>query len=197
MEKIEFILSNDDFFEIYSDMLTQFPKCEMKSKKQFSELLKNPDYCAYSIRISGIKAGYVILFKDKINKTLWMDYIAIFKKHQSKGFGTKIFETMKKTFSEFSGMWIEVEKPDNNRQETFKRIKFYKKIGAKLINENYIYPNRENGLAMDLYFLPYCPNNTICTEKMNKCIKNVFETLHYDVKDCDLIFEKIKKRSQR
>lgn len=193
MQKNELILSNDNFSHIYSDMLTQFPKSELKSKEHFEKLLKTPSYKAYTIKICGVSAGYVVMFVDKKNKTLWLDYIAVFKEQHSKGYGTRIFEIIKEEFSDFFGIWLEVEKPDDEVLDTLRRIKFYKKLGARLVCENYIYPNNDGGLPMDLYFLPFCNGN--CEEKMHDCIKEVFNVVHIDVKDCDLIFKAIKKRS--
>ena len=189
MQKVEFINSNNNFSAIYADLLAQFPKSELKSKERFEELLKNPDYRAYSVKISGENAGYVILFTDKKNNTLWLDYIAIFKENHSKGFGTGIFNAMKKEFSEFLGIWLEVEKPDENEPDTLRRIKFYKKLGAQLVSENYIYPNNDGGLSMDLYFLPFCEANFV--KKMHKCVKTAFETIHSDVENIEKIFDKI------
>ena len=190
MQKVEFINSNNDFSTLYEDLLAQFPKSELKSKERFDELLKNPDYKAYSVKIDGENAGYVIFFIDKKNNTLWLDYIAIFKEHHSKGFGTRIFEAMKKEFFEFSGVWLEIEKPDENEPDTLRRRKFYKKLGARIVSENYIYPNNNGGLSMDLYFLPFCEENF--AKKMHKCVKTAFETIHSDVENIEKIIDKIK-----
>ena len=99
-------------------------------------------------------------------------------------------DDMKKEFFEFSGVWLEVEKPDENEPDTLRRRKFYKKLGARIVSENYIYPNNNGGLSMDLYFLPFCEENF--AKKMHKCVKTAFETIHSDVENIEKIIDKIK-----
>ena len=77
-----------DFRDIYTDMLTQFPKEELKSYEEFQNLLKLPQYKLFVLDKDNKHVGYSLWFKDYEMKFIWLDYIAIFKEFHSKGYGS-------------------------------------------------------------------------------------------------------------
>ena len=184
---------NFDFFKtVYKDMTEQFPATELKSFKRFKQLLRLDKYCLYSVSDKGRQVGYFILLKDNIKRVLWLDYIAILKEHQSKGYGHKIFDQLKQYFaSDFNVIYLEVEMPDICLKNTLRRISFYKNLGAKKLDIKYFYPNPGGELEMDLYFLPF--KNTVVPEKaeIQQTVNLVFNTIHTDCCELNSILSKI------
>ena len=122
---------------------------------------------------------------------IWVDYLAIFKKYHSMGFGSKILDSLKENFKNKNGIIFEVEKVDEKNINTIRRQKFYIKNGAKRLDINYIFPNKEGGLNMDLFYIKLketSPNKSLLFD----IIKNVFNSLHFDIeKEANEIYLKI------
>lgn len=182
----------DIFDDIYCDMKRQFPLQELKNRESFDKLLSDGKYCLYCAFDGECRVGYFLVFKDSMS--LWLDYIAIFKEHHSKGYGHKIFDLMKQFFAEdFNGIYLEVEKPDEREPNTLRRIKFYESLGAKKLDIDYFYPNKDGYIPMDLYFMPFktglsMPDKTA----VKSTIKTAFSALHGDIPHVREVFEKIK-----
>lgn len=193
------LLKNHNAHDIYADMLIQFPKEELKSYECFENLLKDEDYNIYSAVDNDVKVGYVVLYNDKHNKTLWLDYLAVYKDFHSKGYGSLILKAMKKHFSDsdpnqninIKGIWLEVEKPDPKKPNTIRRISFYERLGAIKVNCEYFYPNTEGALPMDLYFLPFQKYFMPDCEFVLSSIKNAFTFLHCDLPHHQAVFNEI------
>ncbi len=179
---MEFIKTND-FVNIYKDMCKQFPPEELKT--DFNSIF-GENYTVYSV-IEKVPVGYTILFET--DDYLFIDYLAIYKDFHSKGFGGMILENLKQK-SNKKGCFLEVEKPDTEKPDTLRRIKFYKKHGAQKLDINYIYPNNEGGLPMDLYYIPF--NEPSPSKKIIYAfIQELFKYVHSDIKCLPEILEKI------
>ncbi len=170
---------------IYKDMQTQFPPEELKSYEHLKKIAGR-NYKIYQT-IEEVPVGYVILFETE--NFIFIDYIAVYKEFHSKGFGGKILENLKQTFHK-RGCFLEVEKPDKNKPDTLRRIKFYEKHGAELVNQNYIYPNREGGLPMYLYYIPYKEKPPSISEQ-KEFLTSLFKTVHFDIENNLQILDKI------
>lgn len=173
----------DRFDYIYQDMRSQFPPEELKPYEHLKNLVGN----RYKILevIESEPVGYIILFETE--KFIFIDYVAIYKKFHSQGFGGKILERLKETYNK-NGCFLEVEKPNPQNTNTIRRIKFYERHGAKKLDFNYIYP--ASGLPMDLYYIPYTEESP-SKEEIREFIGSLFEHVHYDIKDNKIILEKI------
>lgn len=169
-----------DFSNIYDDMLQQFPPGELKSYEVFKKLLSDGILKCYKAVDNTDEVGYVIYTELK-NGDKWLEYIAIKKEFQSKGYGRKILALL-------NNCYMEVEKPDEKLPDTLRRIKFYTSLSAKRLDVNYIYPNNTGGLPMDLYYLG---DSTPDKAGVIDTISEIFTGLHSDVKNIDKIFNKI------
>lgn len=181
----------DSFLEVFEDMQQQFPSYELKTLEEFNNLLNNIDYQFYNIFDKDKKIGYFILFFDKKNNTYWLDYFAIKKDFQSKGYGTASFKLLKKTFPNVKGIFLEVEKEDQADPNTKRRADFYKNIGAFDLHINYLFPTKSGALPMDLYFLPFSAKNIDKITIIN-VIKNTFAYIHQNVPHSKIVYENIK-----
>lgn len=185
--------NTDDFELVYKDLTTQFPSEELHSYEKFSKLLKSEHYKFYLlISEQSIPVGYILFLEHKKNQHIWIDYLAIFKKFHSHGFGSQIFELLKTAMPDLRGCLLEVEKEDLSKENTLKRVKFYKRLGAKKLAIDYYYPNKNGDLAMDLYFIPFNAACEISQTQALERIKFTFDSLHYDLSHIDKVFSKIR-----
>lgn len=180
-----------EFTQIYNDfMLKQFPETELKSYKDFVKLLEEERHCYnfYIAQNADTTVGYVLLCKG--TNFIWIDYIAVLPQFYSGGFGRKIIEGLKNTFTGINGLYFEVEKPDENDINTIRRIKFYNSCGAKKLDCEYFYPNNSGAIPMDLYFLPV-KKTDLGKPEIKENIKEVFAKLHYMCPCTEEILNKI------
>ena len=155
---------NRELFEnIYKDLCSQFPIKELKAYDEFLELLGTDEYKMYQVFDNDVEVAYVILFEDKIHKSLYSDY---------------------------TGCYLEVEKINSDDITTVRRVKFYKKNGAEKLDIKYIYPNNYGGLEMDLYFIPY-QGGLVEKNFSISVIKYVFNKLHNNILCINDILTKI------
>lgn len=171
---------------VYDDMLEQFPRDELKPYKNFVKNFGN-NYILYEI-LEEQPIGYIVLFEYL--DFIFIDYIAIYKKFQSKGYGSLVLEKLKESFKNKKGLLLEVEKEDIKNPKTKRRIAFYKKNGAELLSINYLYPNRNGYLPMDLYFIPYRAEK-VSVQELKEFIKCLFSTIHSDIEHREEVLEKI------
>ena len=92
------------FEDIYKNMQEQFPENELKPLDIFKQLLTDDILKCYAAVDQNCAVGYVVYAELK-NGSKWLDYIAIKKEFQSKGYGRKILAL-------FENCFLEVEKPD-------------------------------------------------------------------------------------
>ena len=171
---------------VYDDMLDQFPRDELKPYENFVKIFGS-NYILYEIS-DDRDIGYIVLFEYL--DFIFIDYIAIYKEFQSKGYGSLILDNLKESFKQKKGLLLEVEKEDMNNPNTKRRIAFYKKNGAELVNINYLYPNRNGCLPMDLYFIPYKLKELKISE-LKDFIKGLFDTVHSDIEHREEVLSKI------
>ena len=169
-------IETKDIKTIYNDMLKQFPKEELKSCEHLENLL-GKNYKAYLV-IDNEPVGYLLLFESE--DFIRVDYVAVYKDFQSKGYGGKILECLKQSFETKKGCFLEVEKPNPDVLNTLRRIKFYESHGAKKLDIDYVYPNKYGGLPMDLYYVSYDGEN-VSQAEVEKFIGLLFRIVHSDV----------------
>lgn len=175
--------------QIYADMLTQFPQNELKTFEQYKKLCEKEEYVIYNAIENGEQIGYIIIVDNKDLKYIWIDYLAVFKKFHSKGYGHKILKQLSELYADYNGCFLEVEKIDENLPKTTRRVKFYKSQGAIKQPIDYYYPDYNEALPMDLYYFQY---QTPCTQADTFAqIKFVFNVLHTDLKNLEETYKKI------
>ncbi len=177
-----------DFDAVYDDMLQQFPKEELKSKQILSSRIKNGVYQFLRAFDDKKPVGYALLFSTRGH--LFIDYIAVYKPYHSNGYGGQMLEALKNFYPDERGCFLEVEKIDPKKENTSRRVKFYKKHGAALLSEKYLYPNEQGTLPMDLYYIPYkgrMPQN----DETKNFITTLFKSLHNDLPHMNGVIEKI------
>lgn len=191
---MELKLENKSLLEkyIYSDMLTQFPAEELKSYVELNELLQNDYYYLDVMYMDNNAVGYVFYAKFDF---LWVDYLAVFPKYQSRGIGKIILENLFKKFSKLRGCYFEVEKENPDDLCTKRRINFYEKAGCDLTGFKYYFPNDLKLLEMNLFYRKLScgmPDN----EKIFKDVERIFSLLHANTKNTNFTLKLIDSENK-
>lgn len=181
---------NIDLISFYSTLQEYFPKSELKDIKVIPKILDLSEYNVFDIyNENNIKCGFITIFEFPDN-TFLIDYFVIFKEFHSQGYGSKVLNYIK-TQPNWKGCYLEVEKENPLDKNTTRRIKFYEKLGAKLLDINYLYPNNFAPLPMNLYFLPIDKDFLPTKRQTLNNIKILFEKVHFDIKNINLIYKQI------
>ncbi len=184
-----FILNERDFKTIYNDMLNQFQKCELKTYDFFLKLLNFTNYKIELFKINNQNIGYVSYY---LSDFIWIDYLAVFKNFQSKGFGTQILHCLFNKYKNLNGAYFEVELEDEKKINTQKRMQFYKqKIKCIDTNIKYFMPNNFELFEMKLLYKPLNLKSLDNQIILNN-IEEIFNVLYSNIINVDKIFDKIK-----
>jgi hypothetical protein len=147
---------------------------------------------------------YVGIFDDQVvcMSLLWnidnvefvlLDYFAVHKKYRNKNIGTHFFLFLSNlTYSSNKYLIFEVENflYGTNTSERTKRINFYLKNGAYILNDvNYILPSldKTEDTEMLLMICPNYQNDVIDKKKIEKMIKILYTDLYMKKEDDDLL----------
>lgn len=124
---------------IYPHYLELFPKNEQKSLRKIKKPYLKGITKLVKIVDEDVTVGFLIYNTLVGNKYVQLDYFAIFKEFQNKQYGTNAIHQFKKYFSDYNGIYGEIEKAglgkderDNEIRE--KRIKFWKSLGFVLLD---------------------------------------------------------------
>jgi len=194
--------SLEELNRLYNNFVKDFPENERKSLNHLQFLMSNNRYrlILAEDQESNEVVGYAFIFETD-NNMLWLDYIAIEEKYQNLGYGTLFLnEIIKNECKGIYGMFIEVEIPfkvevpneadEQAYDEQLKRVRFYKKLGAGQLNFDYILPTNDGGVPLGLYYKPLVPMNILKKEMIKETIKSVFDFIHSDVPNRDLIYKR-------
>lgn len=126
---------SEEYKESLEIYLEAFPPEERREKIQQSRLLRNKNYCFYSILDKSKVIGILGIWRFK--SFIFIEHIAVNKKIRSKGYGRIV---LKKIFSSTKKIIVgEVEKPGMSKMAD-RRINFFKSLGLKVNNYKYIQP---------------------------------------------------------
>ena len=173
--------------EIYSDMEKQFPPEELKNFDEMNKLLEEKFYKFAVFYYNDIPIGYVLFLK---NNFIWIDYIAVFEEFHSKGYGSRILNTVFDKYSHLDGCFFEVEPENCENNQTIKRMNFYKKLGCIKLDFEYYFPNDIKKLKLELLYKPFGKKIPDKNE-IFKQINFVFNKLHTNVNTKNSTYERI------
>lgn len=165
--------------KIYEEYIQLFPPEEQREWKYIKKSYENKIEKFYKIVSENNIIGFVMLEKLFENYPYYIDYFAIFKKYQGKGFGTKAIRLLLDKFVKNDGLCIEIEKEESSNNITIKRAKFYKKLLFKKINSEY--------LLYGVHFTPYIYGENL---KINK---NEIDKIMFDYYIANCGEDEIKK----
>lgn len=156
--------------EIYD---TSFPPEEKRPHKQHIQLMKkNNLYHFYTAMEEQTVIGIIILWK--LQKFIFLDYLATLPNVRNKGYGKRIVEQLKKLVD--NTIILEVELPDNDL--TKRRIDFYTRLGFNLLDFPYYMPqynNPKEKFAM-LLMSSETIDQSVCKDIMHEIHTNAYNS---------------------
>lgn len=146
---LEFVQIKIEEFEneIYDEYITLFPEDEQRDWGKIKKTYENGQEKFYKIISKQKVVGFFMLEKCSDAHPYYIDYFAIFKEYQNKGFGTEAIKKILREIASEEGICIEIEKMDENNPNTLRRAKFYENLGFEKIESEY--------LLYDVYYVPY------------------------------------------
>lgn len=155
MEIIEIDI-NEFEKDIYNGYIELFPEEEQREWDKIQKAYENKIEKFYKIVSNNMTVGFFMLEKIDDNSPYYLDYFGIFKEHQNKGIGTQSIQKLLEKVGE-EGLYIEIEKEDTKNDITLRRAEFYKKLGFKRIDSEY--------LLYNVLYTPYIYTKTNVTKE--------------------------------
>ena len=129
--------------QIYVEhMMNDFPDDERKPLSVIQSRYKKKENICICYLEDGLMKGYSILESCEKNKSLLMDYFAVYPEHRNQGTGTRFLQEMKEYFQYWDALLIESETAITDQAK--QRIKFYQKSGVEI-----------SGVRVHLYHVDY------------------------------------------
>lgn len=159
IEKMNIIeITIEEFKEkIYKEYIELFPQEEQRQWEKIKESYEKGIEKFYKIVNDDNIIGFIMLEKLTEKYPYYMDYFAIFKKYQGKGFGTKAIKLLLNNVIKDNGLYIEIEKEDMNEISTIKRAKFYRELSFQEVDSEY--------LLYNVYYTPYVYSKNLKLDK--------------------------------
>lgn len=184
--------SIDDLKDVYARFEKDFAADERKDYTHLEMLMLKKKYKLLLAKHKVYKEiiGYAFIYEIDDQKVLWLDYMAIDIKFQNAGYGTLLFNKIVELKQEgILGMFLEVEIPSDEdeacKDEQFRRIKFYERLGAKKLALDYLLPTNSGGFPMYLYFKPSPSVKLLPKQQIKDTISSAYEYIHSDINRTD------------
>lgn len=147
---------------IYDKYIQLFPENEQRQWVKIEKTYKKNIEKFYKIVLKNEIIGFFMLEKLNDNYPFYLDYFAIFKEFQNKGYGSKSITKLIDKIIGNKGLIGEIEKESTKNPFTIKRFNFYSKLGFKKIDSEY--------LLYNVHYTPivYINSDNIIKEKMDK-----------------------------
>ena len=138
-----------------------FPVNERKPFHYITQGLANGQYTVFIMRKeTGIIVAFALMRALPTSQAMYIEYLAVMPERRSRGIGSKmvraIIDRLKPTNSAL--IW-EVDPPENGNDDNTRRIVFYERLGASLIEQskNYGMPNYWTGTGIISFRLMWLP----------------------------------------
>lgn len=162
----------------YEKLNQYFPIEEMKSKEHIEVLLEDKQ----EIYKKDEGPDHVLLYVEG-DEFIFVDYLFVSKKSRGQGLGRKLIQKLQK---KQKTILLEVEPVQENDDDTFKRLKFYKREGFKhassISYSRKSLATKEN-TPMEILYWP--ANSSVDEEDVFDFMKEIYSEIH-TYKDDDL-----------
>jgi GNAT superfamily N-acetyltransferase len=162
----------------YEKLNQYFPIEEMKSKEHIEVLLEDKQ----EIYKKDEGPDHVLLYVEG-EEFIFVDYLFVSKKSRGQGLGRKLIQKLQK---KQKTILLEVEPVQENDDDTFKRLKFYKREGFKhassISYSRKSLATKEN-TPMEILYWP--ANPSVDEEDVFDFMKEIYSEIH-TYKDDDL-----------
>lgn len=127
--------------KIYDEYTKLFPEEEQRDWEKIKNTYEEGIEKFYKITINDTIIGFFMLEKIDKEHPYYIDYFAIFEQYQNKGYGTQAIKKLLNNIVGNHGLVIEIEKEEEDNPLTIKRANFYKNLGFKKVDVEYLLYN--------------------------------------------------------
>ena len=188
-------INHRDFKEAIRIYTESFPPNERHSTDTIEKRVKENLYQMFIGRLKDRVVFMALLYPLKNTNFILFDYMATDKNFRNKGIGTKFIKNelnllKKNTFKKYLILEIENPKYGNNKEQRKRRVKFYKRFGAKeMKNVRYVLPplSGSNPTEMILMVLPEYNEGKIDGDLVKKLITQIYTELYNRDEDDGLL----------
>lgn len=190
-----------EFLQASTIYRNSFPPNETRSLEKTKSLLMQSNYQLF-IAVENDVVGFALLYL--FGDFALLDYMAITPKYQQRGIGTKLFchiiDIMKKKTDCVKIILLEIQKEKSNgdnKKNRIDRIYFYKKLGTKLLIDNYFLPPYRGNEIEEMYLmaLPLNQIDSISKKVLTRYIKEIYDRV-YNYRKSDLLEKTISNISE-
>ena len=125
--------------KMYDEYVKLFSDDEQRDWKDIERSYYEGVEVLFGIKNNGIIVGFMMLEKLNENYPYYIDFFAIFDKYQGNNHGTKAIEYLIKNIIKDEPLCLEIEKETEMNINTIRRAKFYRNLGFKKINSEYLF----------------------------------------------------------
>jgi GNAT superfamily N-acetyltransferase len=184
-------INHKNFKEAIKIYEKSFPSNERQSKDTIKKRVKGNLYQMFIGRLKNKVVFMALLYPLKNTDFILLDYMVTDENFRNKGIGTDFIKNiLGKITSKY--LILEVENPNygNNKEQRERRVKFYKRLGAKeMKNTRYILPPLSGDIPteMILMVLPKCTGGKIDSSLVKKLIVQMYKELYDRNENDDLL----------
>lgn len=189
----------DDLAVIYDLMRKQFPREEIYQIRDFIQMVNKDKYkmLLYWREADHKLVGYATTYSMPDCKTVWLDLFAVLPEFQSMGYGQKLFDAVyQKYCGMFDGLLLCAEKVDPSNPEQAevqrRRLAFYEKVGAHVLQTDFLLPVEDGGFPMHLLFKPGRGVKTLSRENQMQIVQSMFAYCYGHIKHHQQLFQQFK-----
>ncbi len=184
-----------DAMSIYNEA---FPPAERRPESELRKNLIKYNEKMFMAEEDGIPIIFTILWKVPGTDFLFLDYIAVKKEYRGRGSGSEFLKLLIDMDSiEFNHIILEVENPASgeNIEQRQKRIRFYRKAGARIIKGfKYYLPPRNGVEPQEMLLMVISKKNIkrISGKKMEQVLSLIYTHVYHKSEDDNTLQNVIK-----
>ena len=180
--------SDPFFLEAMHLYIASFPPVERKPEDAIISLLKGGHYQLYVAVDNGSLVGLSALYLFEDLRMASLDYLAVAPFKQGLGLGTLLFNhalrQAARQIPHFLGLVMEVQREDlalEPKEQRIReaRLRFYRRLGAKVITRSYFLPPQSGTKPEEMYLLILPAVHPILLDKDQ--MLNIIWALHFRV----------------
>jgi len=175
-------ISHKDFEEAMRIYETSFPSNERQSKNTIEKRIQENLYRMFIGHLKDRIVFMALLYPLKNTDFVLLDYMVTHESFRGKGIGAKFIKKILKKIKP-NHLIFEVENPKygNNKEQRERRVKFYKRVGAKeMKNVGYILPplSGNTPTEMILMILPSYDDGRMDGQLVRKLVAQIYKELY-------------------
>jgi ribosomal protein S18 acetylase RimI-like enzyme len=173
-------LESDDFKNAVKIYVNSFPPHETRPVERVKELLATRKYKLFVVKNPSVLAIAFVYFFENFG---FLDYMAVKTDYQRQGIGGKFYQHLSNILKNdnYDFLLFEIQKPENNKSDRIDRIRFYQKLGTKLVIDNYLMPAYNSEPELMFLMIDALKNQTsISKSDLEICIKKIYADVYDD-----------------